>query len=1463
MKKYLLFSSILILAGLTNLKICAASITWTGNHSNNWNHFENWSPMIVPNNSDDVTIPASWVNEIVINGANASCKTLSYNGSGFGLKIENGWEFIIAGDLNISGNSTITGLGGIEVIGGNNCYLNLAAQTTVSVNHINIKSTSNVYLTTDLNMPNGRIDIFSGNFITHGNDLVVNSISIVQSSVPRGLNIDNSTVTSYTTNLFILNGGSFLANHSVVNNRFLICTDGNVSFDVINSFHQSTIVTTQNNAHIGIQQLNSFGDINIGGDPLHQGQTFTIVSFNIIKSPAIIKLSPEPCVTGYYIYSIQAPSGCDGEILLTDESEVGNNQIQMYIIGGAYFEKASVANVRVVSGSMIVNNGMDIGNNSGIVFNQSLPHTFYWINGGGSWKDGNHWSNTSGGSPSGCVPGLKDHVIINNASGFSVNDTILLEEHTFCNNLIADQGIVFKPVIKTGSTIDLTLNVAGDFDLRGFEEFKVLYKIFFRNKNNSKIYTGGHAILEDIYFTNIGSSELKDDLNCKEGTKGIHQYAGHFITNGNSITTSTFISKGVKMMGTARELSIEQSTIHMGHVNLVGGNVIVFADSLDLYAANSEFIFEHLSNQGGQFKMEGFKNLSFYNITFLNQVSNSRLVFNKTSSFNRIYFHGNGSIVGADNVILPEMSTIDTLLITGKYRYEIEENTRINIRKKMKNVYGLCNELAIIQSTSLANKAFLHSSSLGGISIENVWIENIEASGFSLPFLAINSVNGGNNLNFNFPSFNVPQVFFWNGEATNTLWSNGQNWNIGMEAHPGNSNDIFLYNPNGCIPGYNDSVVFQIHSFPVADTVTINENANFRGMNWMTGSGNNRILAGNNQFSLNNYGGLEFDNQLHINFSGELIFRSPHAQQLYFRGVVYPGVITFYNLGKYLLRDQLSCTGYSLRLLSGSFDSGGKNIFTNTLIIRHEYAPSTSNNVIKLDHSQIDIALSFLGNFIEGVSSLHASNSNIKLYSDGASMSVMGNCTNVSFGSVNFVSPVGNVGLFSYYHNGITRPHFRNVNFETSGIIMGENSIDTLTLAEGKEYQLENNTTQYVNDLLYSKGSPCYRTTITSTLPGSRAFIQNQNCRLLVEHARIRDIEGIIGSCGANNYQVGVGGEDMGNNLNWYFIPGNPINGLGNDTTLSCKTLPYTQTTLGFGAYDSIIWDDGTNSNIITIDTINTISATVIYSPSCIINDGRTFNFNSNIEQMATIHDITCYGENNGSIQLEIVDVDSVYNQTWIYPDNQIRNSTNDITNLKPGTYSSIVTVPGYELMCNDTAYFTINEPELLTVTLDTTIFGKCSDPDGIIMTSSAGGTGEHVYEWNNGNTLPNNYSAWGGVNTLIVSDTNGCTAQLSVELGCIEHLNIPELVTPNGDGYSDEWEIIDLLRLYPDNDVKIMNRWGNTVYHLTGYHNEFTGIPNTGDTLSKGYLPSGTYFYVIDLGKGYKTLTGYIELVY
>lgn len=82
--------------------------------------------------------------------------------------------------------------------------------------------------------------------------------------------------------------------------------------------------------------------------------------------------------------------------------------------------------------------------------------------------------------------------------------------------------------------------------------------------------------------------------------------------------------------------------------------------------------------------------------------------------------------------------------------------------------------------------------------------------------------------------------------------------------------------------------------------------------------------------------------------------------------------------------------------------------------------------------------------------------------------------------------------------------------------------------------------------------------------------------------------------------------------------------------------------------------------------------------------------------------------------------------------------------------------------------------------------------------------------------------------------------------------------VSPNGDDKHDFLEI-ENIESYPGNQVVIFNRWGDVVYEVTNYNNTDNNF--FGQTDGGNNLPSGTYYYSVDLNNGSTVVTGFIML--
>lgn len=110
---------------------------------------------------------------------------------------------------------------------------------------------------------------------------------------------------------------------------------------------------------------------------------------------------------------------------------------------------------------------------------------------------------------------------------------------------------------------------------------------------------------------------------------------------------------------------------------------------------------------------------------------------------------------------------------------------------------------------------------------------------------------------------------------------------------------------------------------------------------------------------------------------------------------------------------------------------------------------------------------------------------------------------------------------------------------------------------------------------------------------------------------------------------------------------------------------------------------------------------------------------------------------------------------------------------------------------------------------------------------------------------------------SLTVTDTLGCFDKTTITILVEEEIivSVPNTITPNGDGANDYW-VIENIEKFPNNEVEIFNRNGNSIYKSINYTNNWNG------TYHGNNLPATTYYYVIDLNNGSGVLKGDLSII-
>jgi gliding motility-associated-like protein len=112
----------------------------------------------------------------------------------------------------------------------------------------------------------------------------------------------------------------------------------------------------------------------------------------------------------------------------------------------------------------------------------------------------------------------------------------------------------------------------------------------------------------------------------------------------------------------------------------------------------------------------------------------------------------------------------------------------------------------------------------------------------------------------------------------------------------------------------------------------------------------------------------------------------------------------------------------------------------------------------------------------------------------------------------------------------------------------------------------------------------------------------------------------------------------------------------------------------------------------------------------------------------------------------------------------------------------------------------------------------------------------------------------------VTITDLFGCVTVDSIFVEVFDDLDqVLELVntiTPNGDGFNDLL-IIKGLESFDANSLTIYNRWGEQVFHQDNYQNNFGG------RYRGKLLPSGSYYYVLRLWPGDRTVKSVLVILH
>ncbi|MGB4838667.1 MAG: reprolysin-like metallopeptidase [Saprospiraceae bacterium] len=308
-----------------------------------------------------------------------------------------------------------------------------------------------------------------------------------------------------------------------------------------------------------------------------------------------------------------------------------------------------------------------------------------------------------------------------------------------------------------------------------------------------------------------------------------------------------------------------------------------------------------------------------------------------------------------------------------------------------------------------------------------------------------------------------------------------------------------------------------------------------------------------------------------------------------------------------------------------------------------------------------------------------------------------------------------------------------------------------------------------------------------------------------------------------------------------------PVLELGADTTLC----PGAVKLLNAGIQNSYVWSDGSTTP--TINVSAGIPATAITKKYAVtvFNEFGCSNKDSIFITLIPIIKATIMADNTAickgiSVQLT-ASGGQIYKWSETGGSNTLSNTSQATTKATP-TKTTIYTVEVSNNLCSsnkDTKSIEIKvyDDSAVSAGRDTCIIAGRS-----LKLKASGGK---KYQWDNIDLISGSSDIAEPIVSpikettfnVVITDTNGCNYDASVKI-CIKAADVKQIsiITPNNDGKNDEL-IFPGLTDFPNNNLKIYNRWGNIVFEAIGY--QVTGILFNGERNGER-LPADTYYYVL-----------------
>ncbi|WP_374329095.1 hypothetical protein [Soonwooa sp.] len=968
--------------------------------------------------------------------------------------------------------------------------------------------------------------------------------------------------------------------------------------------------------------------------------------------------SPSFSVTDVFLFnrnacsSMQNMSGISsaqkGKLVLGSNVN-GNGIVQL--------NRLNITNITASGATVLADNSIDNGNNTGITFTAPTGKNLYWVGGAGNWDDETHWSLVSGSTNPAdrCgAPTIYDNVFFDANSGFAgYNNTIYLNSNVFVNDMTWT-----VPLPASGGVYmnTFSMNINGNLSLQSNFLVGGYYGDGYRNWsfiNQGKpagitktVNTAGISGITSLNFTGYATwkitSTMKADLNLRQYTGATLDFTG--------ITT-----EATAMSFAGEKLILNNSTINT--------RTIVVNTVQPIQDVNSVI---NITPAYYQYLASGFNALNHYiekiNITPTYQDNSSNPGYYATFSFpqgtinelNVLPYSATVAYTGPSFRTLQfgNLNKVNTLNISGKNTISLVSD--IYVQQKM-NLAGTCSsdKLAIVSSDATVKKIIIPSYNTTDFKISNTYLKNLSSSG-GQTYEVSSSVDGGNNTGFNFNAIPAARDLYWIGGQGD--FDDAQHWSLTSGGTP--LTDCFP-------PRATDNVFFDANSGFTAAQNRIYFSAS-RSVKNMTfnNAPNKPILSFNgdttyNYYRLYVYGNLVLQNDVVVSAPGYNILMVGSAGIT--RYIDTKGVSTLINIVS--TQDDFFelQSDYYGGLTGTNVKSFKTNNYSLTTVSTSKFEflyNSNINPILDFGQSVINSPTFTIDSYGNYPVTINASNSKI----------TTGNfyvrVTNVnSFGDVN-ITGGGTLNSTTLVHN------FNKVTFLGSGTLSSKGNYKTLYFNPGT-YTIASGQT--VTENLFMTGTSCNRINVSRTAASGQTIINlDPAAAYTIFYASVKDISFSRPVSAYGNSQ------DLGNTTNLTIVPTNvQAAGFGGNKTLCASEFPKTYDAAALYGTDpnaSYTWTKigAPNAGVISTSPMVTFTQPGNYSVKVVYaQDGCNITENFTISSVALPADNTSTAALN-ALQQPTGDVTvtfkgSLTNQIYIFTYNINNGADMEVTSNSSG----------------------------------------------------------------------------------------------------------------------------------------------------------------------------------------------------